>query len=527
MPQHRHRDPPKLDSARSAAALDLVLADRTRLPLSGNVTIGRGRQNTLTIHDSTVSRRHAGISFGRDGPLITDLGSSYGTWVDGERISKPTALADGSRIRVGDQRLIVERRRSPAESGLTRIVQPDRRSPERGGERVGPRPRLKEGTAVKRLAASEGSRRYVLKEAASGNRVRLSDDDHRLLQLLDGNRTLPDLVAEAKRRFGDDGPARLTRLLTELASRGFLADVDAEQVQRPGAGGLFRVRERHWRSAGKVFERGYAMGGRLLLARPLLLVDAVIIVLGLCVFPYLILARYGTPFVVVHHVGLGGLVFVAGRLLIGATHETAHALVLASFGRRVATAGVKLVLIFPYFYVDTSDAWFENRRRRIAVSAAGPASDLILGGVFSLCSLRVPAGALRDVLFQLAFGAYLGGLFNLNPFLERDGYHMLVDVLGQPGLRGRAQAELRQVLGGQTRARFDVLTRYALFGLAWSTVAAGFGVVMSLRYEHTLSSILPVPLTWGLLFACWVVAFMPVFLAVAPPLIRRVRLPGA
>jgi Zn-dependent protease len=185
------------------------------------------------------------------------------------------------------------------------------------------------------------------------------------------------------------------------------------------------------------------------------------------------------------------------------------------------------VLIFPYFFVDTSDAWFENRRRRIAVSAAGPASDLILGGVFSLCSLRLPAGALRDVLFQLAFGAYLGALFNLNPFLERDGYHILVDVLGEPGLRRRAQAQLRQVVSGRAAARSHLLTRYALFGLAWSTVAAGFGVVMSLRYEQTLGRVLPTPLTWGLLFACWVVAFMPVLLALAPPLIQRARLPGA
>jgi putative peptide zinc metalloprotease protein len=185
------------------------------------------------------------------------------------------------------------------------------------------------------------------------------------------------------------------------------------------------------------------------------------------------------------------------------------------------------VLIFPYFFVDTSDAWFENRRRRIAVSAAGPASDLILGGVFSLCSLQVPAGALRDVLFQLAFGAYLGGLFNLNPFLERDGYQILVDVLGEPGLRRRAQAQLRQVISGRAPAHLDVLTRYALFGLAWSTVAAGFGIVMSLRYEQSLSRILPAPVTWSLLFACWVVAFMPVLLMVAPPLIRRARLPGA
>jgi putative peptide zinc metalloprotease protein len=520
----RHQD--SVQSQPATVAYDLVLADGTRLPLTGNVTIGRGGENTLPVRDPAVSRRHAGITLGGDGPLIHDLGSSYGTWVDGERIGKPTKLADGSRIRLGNQSMVVERRRSPYESGLTMIVPPaprDVRTPD--GERFGARPRLREGSAVKRLAASEGSRRYVLKDGQSGSRVRLSGDDHRLLELLDGNRTLPDLVVEAKRRFGPDGAGRLTRLLAELASRGFLADVGAEPTQ-PSARGLFRVRERHWDSAGTVFVRIYSMGGRYLLAPPLLVLEAVIMVLGLCAFPYLVLARYGTPFVVVHHVGLGGLVFVAGRLVIGAAHETAHGLVLASFGRRVATAGVKLVLIFPYFFVDTSDAWFENRRRRIAVSAAGPASDLILGGIFSLCSLKFSAGAVRDVLFQLAFGAYLGALFNLNPFLERDGYHILVDMLGEPGLRGRAQAELRQVLSGRAPARVGLLIRYALFGLAWSVAAGVIGVVMSLRYEPSLARILPAPIAWGLLAACWVVAFMPVLLVVAPPLVRRARLPA-
>ena len=110
--------------------------------------------------------------------------------------------------------------------------------------------------------------------------------------------------------------------------------------------------------------------------------------------------------------------FVLGRLAVAAVHETAHGLVMASFGRPVREAGLKLVLVFPYVYVDTSDAWFEPRRRRIAVSAAGPASDLSLGGAFALGCLAAAPGALRDVLFQLACGAYVGAFFNLNPLVR-------------------------------------------------------------------------------------------------------------
>jgi putative peptide zinc metalloprotease protein len=76
----------------------------------------------------------------------------------------------------------------------------------------------------------------------------------------------------------------------------------------------------------------------------------------------------------------------------------------------------------------------------VAISAAGPASDAVLGGTFSLACLLMPAGALRDVFFQLACGGYLGAFFNLNPIAPRDGRQIAMDVL-----RGRALRMVRIV----------------------------------------------------------------------------------
>jgi len=47
------------------------------------------------------------------------------------------------------------------------------------------------------------------------------------------------------------------------------------------------------------------------------------------------------------------------------------------------------------------------------------------------------------------FGGYVAALFNLNPLLERDGYHVLVDLLREPGLRRRAGRRLADVLSGR------------------------------------------------------------------------------
>src|SRR6202008_1717765 len=195
---------------------------------------------------------------------------------------------------------------------------------------------------------------------------------------------------------------------------------------------------------GAFMERLYRRGGWVLFTRAARIVIAVVAVAGLCAFISLIALRYGTPCVVAGKCGWGGLVFLIGRFLVVAVHETAHGLTMASFGRRIERAGLKLVAIFPYAFVDTSAAWFEPRRRRIAVSAAGPVSDFSLGGLFALCALGLPPGTLRDIFFQLALAGYIGGLFNLNPFLPRDGYQILVDALRQPQLKARANAQLRR-----------------------------------------------------------------------------------
>jgi putative peptide zinc metalloprotease protein len=190
----------------------------------------------------------------------------------------------------------------------------------------------------------------------------------------------------------------------------------------------------------------------------------------------------------------------------------------------VREAGLKRVLIFPYVYVDTSDAWFEPRRRRIAVSAAGPVSDLCLGGLFSLCCLALAAGTVRDVLFQLALGAYIAAFFNLNPLVERDGYHILVDLLREPGLRRRAREQLRARLAGESGAPDSaVLRRYSLAGIAWSVLGAALAVGLSLRYLPAFETLAPPPVVWTFMGAIWLTLFAPVVAMIGLPLLARRR----
>ena len=515
--------------------LELVLSGGERVPLVEDVVIGRSPGSTLRLDDPSVSRTHARISAGD--ARIEDAGSSHGTYVDGTMLDGPAPLRDGMRIRIGDQELTIERRREGAEAGRTIVVRPgaslvvDSVGAGAGvaaqATQFGLRPRMRSGYALKRMDADEGPRRWVLRDLSRDGYLRLSDNDAQLLELLDGTRSLVDLIGEAEQRFGGAGPARLARLLADLGERGFLAGVAGSQaaIAEPSFfRRLITPREKLLPGLGPLFERLYRGGGWVLFTRPALWVIAALCVIGVGVFGALIGLRYGKPFVVADKIGIGGLVFLLGRIAVVAVHETAHGLAMASFGRRVEKAGLKLVVILPFAYVDTSEAWFEPRRRRIAISGAGPISDLALGAIFSLFCLALPGGTVRDIFFQLAFAAYVGAFFNLNPFIERDGYHMLVDWLREPGLRRRARDQFARRLSGRGRSTDSpVLARYSLWGIAWLVVAGGFAIVLTLIYAPLIKQLVSDWIVDVVLWTLWIAVFIPVVVVVGKPLLERVR----
>ena len=524
--------------AGAAAPLELVLADQTRVPVVADMTIGRAPGSTVQLADPSVSRLHARISSGGNGggAQIEDAGSSAGTLVDGKPISSSTALHDGARVQIGTQQLTVERRRDSAEAGRTIVVRPGASLvvPAAGPAGVtaaatqfGMRPRVRSGYALKRLDASEGSKRWVLRDLKTDAFLRLSDNDAHIFELFDGTHSLADLIGIAEQRFGPGGAPRLARLLADLGERGWLAGVagstaTAEEPPQSFLKRLFRPRQKTFPVSG-FFETIYRHGAWVLFTRPALIAIAVLMVAGVATFGYLIFGRYGTPFVVSNRIGIGALVFLGGRFAVVAVHELAHGLTMASFGRKIHKAGLKLMIIFPYAFVDTSEAWFEPRQRRIAISAAGPVSDFSLGAIFSICCLLVE-GTVRDVFFQLAFAGYVGAFFNLNPFIDRDGYHMMVDVLREPGLRRRAKDQFNRRLSGQGRTSDSpVLARYSIAGLGWSILAAGFAIFMSLRYEPIMSALAPKYVVWIVLGTMWVALFIPVFLVLGKPFVDRVR----
>ncbi len=65
------------------------------------VVLGRSDDSDLALSDPGLSWSHAKVTQQKDGVYIEDLGSTNGTFVRGLRITQPTLLEDGDRIRLG------------------------------------------------------------------------------------------------------------------------------------------------------------------------------------------------------------------------------------------------------------------------------------------------------------------------------------------------------------------------------------------------------------------------------------------
>jgi HAMP domain-containing protein len=76
---------------------------------SASLTIGRGGENAIVLAgDDFASGQHARVEARRDSVWVHDLGSTNGTYVNGERIVGARRLAPGDVLRVGATDLRLE-----------------------------------------------------------------------------------------------------------------------------------------------------------------------------------------------------------------------------------------------------------------------------------------------------------------------------------------------------------------------------------------------------------------------------------
>ncbi len=297
-----------------------------------------------------------------------------------------------------------------------------------------------------------GQNVYVVKDPVSLSYFRLTPVEHFVFQSLDGRRTAEELAEEASRVFPDER-------------------VDAQEVQRfvqmlQQAGLLLGRGETHgwWlrelaRRRGRRRRTGQAMNF-LFLRIPLIDPDRMLDRLYSVVRPVMnatlmwpALAGMAICAVAVlweiHRVGnlaypvLGAtnLLLLSGVfVVVKVIHEVGHGLAAKHRGLEVHEIGVLLIVFWPLFYVETSDAWMVPRRRdRLWINAGGVFIEFLFASGAACVWLLTEPGVVNQIAFNIMLTASVTTvLFNANPLLRYDGYYMLMDYLEIPNLKPKS-----------------------------------------------------------------------------------------
>ena len=318
-------------------------------------------------------------------------------------------------------------------------------------------PVLAPGIQSARLVTRHGEVYYVLKNPQAHKYLKIDERDFFIFERIDGRTEVRHLVLDFFRQYKSFGFQRASALMAELRNAMFLANASArlyDEIARKAV----RSRWAAWAKwAWETFlRRQFAVGGldgivtrvyngagRFFFTTGALALSALITVAGLVFFAALVHAGKLNFVKTADSYVFGLVVLILIDAVVILLHESAHALATKHYGREVNRGGAMLYFGMPAFFVDTSDMYLSPARQRIAVSWAGPGSELVLGGLASMAAWYCQDWALGSVLFKFAVFFYLGVFMNMNPLMELDGYYILEDLTEIPNLRRRALTFVR------------------------------------------------------------------------------------
>lgn len=358
------------------------------------------------------------------------------------------------------------------------------------------RPEAASGIVVSKLESNRTGEYYILKNPRAGTYLKLTSRDFYLWNLMDGTRSVKDLVMTYISEYGTF--PHVVSLVTQLRNNFFLTEQPIntfDNLKRKLRKGTSRHKtDVFWRSflnkqfsfrqIDRYVSRAYKAVGWIFFTKPMNILYLLILVLGAFFFirqlnsgSYSILRTWQSY-------GLGFLTVLIIYIGIAFVHETAHAFAVKSYGRDIRKAGFMIYFGMPAFFVDTMDIWMEPRRSRIIVSWAGPYSQLIFGGMSSIVAVLFPGTLFGSLLFKFSFFSYLLFFVNLNPLLEMDGYFVFIDWLDVTLLRRRSLGFVRNKLWSKIlqREQFDRDEKlFAVFGILtgiWSVCAISIAVYL-------------------------------------------------
>ena len=355
------------------------------------------------------------------------------------------------------------------------------------------RPRVVAGLESATYSSRSGTPYVVIHNPARHTYARLDPREFELLALMDGRRSVKELVIAYYQRHGMLALARVAGLVQLLRQQGFLVEgsIDAytsllARLRRNGL--VVDNTQLTTSSVDRLFARAYATWGRFFFHRVWLWIGLVLGVLGPLLVVYELQRGRYTLYEIGGSAALAIVLLVVLAIVALGVHEIGHGLAVKHSGRRVHQAGVRLYFGLPAAFVDTTDVWMAPPEQRLLTAFAGPWTGLALGGLCAIAAVVLNTGGPGSFLFTAAFVFLVDNLFNFNPLLELDGYYMLIDFLDRPLLRSRSLAFVRGPLWRRL-ARREPLSGderlMAIFGFA-ATAYAVMAVLLAIRTWQSL-----------------------------------------
>ena len=294
---------------------------------------------------------------------------------------------------------------------------------------------------------------YVLHDSAAGKLHRFSPGAHRVVRLLDGERTIDAIWHQVAAEAGADAPTQdeVIRLLAQLHAGDLLQADLPPDIDELGERGRKQKRQKLLQSVINpmsiripLWDPDAFLARTWPLLQPLAGRPGVVLWL-LVVLPAIVLAgvhwleltaNLSDQLLATNNLLLLWLIYP----LLKGLHELGHGYAVKAGGGEVHEMGIMLLVLAPIPYVEASAAGaFRSKWRRALVGAAGILVELFLAGLAMLLWVAVEPGLLRSIAFNVVVVAGASTLlFNGNPLLRYDGYYVLADLIEIPNLGNRS-----------------------------------------------------------------------------------------
>ena len=305
---------------------------------------------------------------------------------------------------------------------------------------------------------------WIVKNPLSLDYYRLLEEEHFLLQQLDGRRSLEEIRRAFEVRFAPQtiDHTELRRYIAVLHRDGLVVSAAAGQANVLHERGAQRAKQARRERTGSLLSlrfRGFDPDRLLDALYPYVRAAFAPWCVALC---FALMAAAGLT-VVAHwdqfvtalpsfheFFAPSNAFWIAATLgIVKVLHEFGHGFSCKHFGGRCHELGFMLLCFTPTLYCNVTDSWLlPSRRQRAIIGAAGIYVELVLASLAVFVWRFSEPGLVHSLALNVIFVCSVSTLLvNLNPLMRYDGYYILSDVLDITNLGGKASAAWRALLG--------------------------------------------------------------------------------